>query len=87
VCFVSKVGVSRADLPVLDRAEQGEEFVELDLGDAHVVQDILGKGLEMLRGLHQPLQHRVRVDLEHPRHGTDAQACRERAYRPYQQVG
>lgn len=69
-------GFRLTELARLDGAEQGKEFVALDLRDAHVVQDRLGKGLEMLRGLHQPLQHRVRVDLEHPRHGTDPPAFR-----------
>ena len=75
------------DLASLDGTEQGKEFIELELRDAYIVQEILGKGLEMLRGLHQPLQHRVRVHLEHPRHRTDTQAFSERAHRPYQQVG
>ncbi len=66
------------DLASLDGTEQGKEFIELDLRDVYIVQDILGKGLEMLRGLHQPLQHRVRVHLEHPRHGTDTQASLSR---------
>ena len=49
--------------------------------------EILGKGLELLRGLHPPLQHRVRVHLEHPGDRADAQAFHQRAHRPYQQVG
>src|SRR5262249_41245324 len=58
-------------LTSLHGAKQGKEFIQLHLRDPHVVQEILRKGLEMLRGLHQPLQHRTRVDLEHPRHCTD----------------
>lgn len=33
-----------AGLVRLDRAEQGKEFVQLDLRDAHIVQEIPGKG-------------------------------------------
>ena len=41
----------------------------------------------MVRGLDQPRQHGVGIDLEHPRHGTDAQPFRQRAHRPHQEVG
>ncbi len=67
-------GLSRADLAVLDRAEQGTQLIELDLLDAYVVQDVSRKGLELLRRVDQPLQHRMRLDLEHPRRAPDAQA-------------
>jgi hypothetical protein len=30
------------------------------------------KGVELIRCLHQPLQHRIGVDLEHPRGAPDA---------------
>ena len=76
-----------ADLPGLDGTQQGVEFVQLDLGDAHVVQKMLREGLEMVGGLDQPRQHRVGIDLEHAGHGTDAQPFRQRAHRPHQQVG
>ena len=64
--------LSLADLPVLDRAEQGEEFVQLHLSHPYVVQDVSGKGLELICCLYQPLQHRIGVDLEHPRRPPDA---------------
>jgi len=67
-------GLSLADRAILDGAEQGKQFIELDVLDTHVVQDVSGKGLELVRGLHQPLQHGVRVDLEHPRGAPDAQS-------------
>jgi hypothetical protein len=38
------------------------------------VQEVVGKRPELVRGLDQPLQHRVRIDLEHPRGAADAQA-------------
>ena len=73
-----------ADLPGLDRTEQGIELVQLHLGDADVVQEMLREGLEVVGGFDQPCQHRVGVDLEHARHGTDAQPFRQRAHRPHQ---
>ena len=41
-------GLSLTDLAVLDRAEQGKELIELDLPHAYIVQDVSGKGLELL---------------------------------------
>ena len=67
---VERLGLT--DFTRLDRAEQGKEFVQLHLRDADVVQDILGEGLEMVRHLDQPVQHRVRVDLDHPGNSPDA---------------
>ena len=67
-------GLSLADLAVLDRAEQGKQLIELDLLDAYVVQDVSRKGLELLRRVDQPLQHRMRLDLEHPCRAADAQS-------------
>ena len=67
-------GLRLADLPVLDRAEQGEEFVELYLPDPHVVQEVLRESPQLLRRFDEPLQHRIRLDLEHPRRAPDAQA-------------
>jgi hypothetical protein len=67
-------GFGRANFAGLDRAKQGKQFIGLDLCDAHVVQDISGEGVELLCRLHQPLQHRLRIDLEHPRCAPDAHA-------------
>jgi hypothetical protein len=67
-------GLSLADLTGLDRAEQGEEFVQLHLLDAHVVQEVLREGPQLLGRVDQPLQHRIRIDLEHPCGAPDAQA-------------
>ncbi len=80
-------GLRLADLACLHGTEQGKELIELHLGDAHVVQEILGKGLELLRGLHHPLQHRVRVHFEHPGDRADAQPFGQGAHGPHQQVG
>jgi hypothetical protein len=41
-----------ADLTVLDRTEEGIEFIELHLRDAHVVQKMLREGLELGRRLY-----------------------------------
>src|SRR5262249_53258597 len=36
-------------------------------------QDMTRNGTQLVGGLHQPLQHRIRVDLEHARRTPDAQ--------------
>jgi len=75
--------VGLADLPCLGRAEQGEEFIELHLPRSYVVQDMLGEGLQLLCRFDQPVQHRMRVHLKHPRRAPDTQAfgqAREDAY-------
>src|SRR5215208_1081832 len=38
------------------------------------MQEVLGEGPQLLRRFNQPLQHRIRIDLEHPRRAPDAQA-------------
>src|SRR5262249_40177906 len=42
-------GLSLADYPVLDHAEQGEECIAWHLPDPHVVQDVSGESLQLLR--------------------------------------
>ena len=59
-------GLSRADLAVLDRAEQGKECIEVPLPHPHVVEDVLRAGPELLRRFDQPLQHRIGSNLAHP---------------------
>jgi len=59
-------GIGRADRTVLDRAEEGEECIELHLSHQHVVQDVLGEGLQLLGRFDQPLQHRMWGHLKHP---------------------
>jgi len=54
-----------------------KEFVPLHLRDTHIRQEVLGAGCEMGGGCNQPLQHRIRVDLKHPGHRTDAQPFRQ----------
>jgi hypothetical protein len=46
----------------------------LHLPDLHIMQDVLGEGPQLLRRLHEPLQDRIRVHLEHPRRAPDPQA-------------
>jgi hypothetical protein len=43
-----------ADLLGLHGAEQGKEFIELDLRDAHIVQEMPRKGGGVVRHLAQP---------------------------------
>src|SRR5262249_57417228 len=67
-------GLSLTDLTLLDRTEQGKQLIELHLPDAHVVEEVLGEGPQLLRRFDEPLQHRICIDLEHPRRAPDAQA-------------
>jgi hypothetical protein len=67
-------GVGRADFPVLDRAEQGKQLIELDLSDPYAMQEVLREGVQLLRRLHEPLQDRLRVHLEDPRRAPDTHA-------------
>jgi len=64
---------------VLERTEQRKHLIELHLLDPHVMQEVLRKGPQLLRRFHQPLQHGVRVHLEHPRGTTDAQTLSQAA--------
>src|SRR5262252_3411603 len=79
-------GLSLADDTVLDRAEQGEEFIELHLPDPHVVQDVSGESLQLLRCFDQPLQHRIGVHLEHPRRAPDTQAFGQAREDPHDEL-
>src|SRR5262249_30968781 len=74
------------DGALLERAEHGIKFIELHLREVQVVQKVLRKGPELLRRLHQPVQHRVRIDLKHPRCTADAQALREAADHVHDEV-
>ena len=40
--------------------------------DSHVVQDVSGEDLQLLRRFDQPLLHHIRIDLEHPRRAPEA---------------
>ena len=51
------------DLAILERAEDGIEFVQLHLANLEIAQEIGRKRLELVPGLHQPVQDGVRVDL------------------------
>lgn len=65
-------GRGLTDLPVLDRAEQRQQLIELHLLDPYVVQEGLGEGSQLLRCLDEPLQHGLGIHLEHP--GSAAEA-------------
>jgi Bifunctional DNA primase/polymerase, N-terminal len=73
-------GLGLMTLTILDRPEPGIEFVQLHLGDADGVQEVLGEDLKMVGGFDQPLQNRVGGDLEHPGHRPNPQAFSQRAY-------
>src|SRR5918912_3549186 len=66
-----------AQRALLERTEYGIEFIELHLREVQVVQEVLCKGAQLLRRLHQPVQHGVWIDLEHPRGAADAQTLCE----------
>src|SRR5262249_58726725 len=78
--------VSLADRPVLDGAEQGKQLIELDLSDLYVMQDVLRESAQLLRRLHEPLQDRIRVHLEHPRRAPDPQAFGQAADDPHDEA-
>jgi hypothetical protein len=65
-------GVVLAERAVFDGAQYGVELVQLQLAYVDIAEEIAGKRLELLAGLHQPLEHRVRVHLEHPGGGANA---------------
>jgi len=67
-------GLSLVDLAVFKRTEHGIELVELHLSQVEVVQEIARKRAQLVGGLDQLLQYRIRVDFEHPRRAPDAQA-------------
>jgi hypothetical protein len=58
----------------------------LDLRDTHIVQDVAGKRLELLRCLHSPLQDGIGVDLEHPCGAPNAQALSQARDDPHDKV-
>src|SRR2546427_2105332 len=53
--------------------EDGVELVHLELAHVDLTQEIACKGLELVCGFSQPLQHCVGVDLEHSRGASDTQ--------------
>src|SRR5215471_20352765 len=75
-----------AQRAVRERTEHGIEFIELHLREVQVVQEVLRKGPQLLRRLHQPVQHRVWIDLEHPRGAANAQALSEAADHVHDEV-
>jgi len=52
--------------PILDRAAPGQPRRALALPAAHAGQAMAGKGVALLRGLHQPLPPRLGLDLAPP---------------------
>ena len=56
-------GLSLVDLAVFKRTEHGIELVELHLSQVEVVQEIARKRAQLVGGLDQLLQYRIRVDF------------------------
>ena len=75
------------DFTLFNGAEQGEEFVPLNLFDVDLAQQIAREGLQVLRCLDSPAQHGVGVRLKHPGHGAKAETLGESRDGPYQLVG
>jgi hypothetical protein len=67
-------GGVRTHLATLQVTDHRVQLVELQLRNVHVAEKGAGKGLELLGGFHQPLQHGIGVHLEHPGRSADAQA-------------
>jgi hypothetical protein len=83
----AREGLGLTDCTVLDCTEQGEQLIELDLLDVDIRQKMAGKRLKVIRGLHQPQQHRVGIDLKDTRDGADAEPFGQRRDGPHQRVG
>src|SRR5262249_32155510 len=52
----------------------------------YAMQEVLREGAQLLRRLHEPVQHGVRVHLEHPRGASDAHAPSQTRDDPYDEV-
>jgi hypothetical protein len=61
-----------AELTVFDVPQHGIQLIELQLLDVHITEEITRKGVQVLRRFHQPVQHRVRIDLKDPGGGPNA---------------
>src|SRR5438132_12907429 len=51
-----------------------------------VTEEIRREGLQVLGGFHQPVQHGIGVDLEHPRGGANAQALSQARQHTHDQL-
>jgi hypothetical protein len=80
-------GLSLTDCTVLDCTEEGEQLIEWDLIDVDVIQKMASKRLKVIRCLHQPPKHRVKIDLKDTRYSTDAEPFGQRRAGPQQRVG
>ena len=67
-------GLVFTHLAVPHRTEGGVEFIELDLIEMQIVQNISGKGMEVLSCLYQPAQDGVGIDLKDTCRASNAQA-------------
>jgi hypothetical protein len=55
-------------------SQQGPQFIDLNLAQMQIVQQITGHRCQMAPGLGQPILDRVWIQLKDPRCGPDIQA-------------
>jgi hypothetical protein len=75
-----------AEVTRLHGLEDGVELIHLELAHVELTQEIVCKGLELVHSFSQPLQHRVGVNLEHPRRGPNAKAQRQTRQHTHDQL-
>src|SRR2546428_6784546 len=75
-----------AEVTSLHGTEDGVKLVDLDLAYVDLTQEIACKGLELVHCFSQPLQHRIRVHLEHPRGGPNAQTLSQTRQHAHDQL-
>src|SRR5712691_9572497 len=54
-----------AEFTLFDVTQHSIQLIQLHLSDMHSTEEVARKGSQLLGGLDEPLQHRVRVHLEH----------------------
>ena len=72
--------------PILHGAEHGIQLIELYLWDVFLAEEVAGKGVQLLGGLHQPVQHGVGGDLKDPRGGANPQTLAQARQHPDDQL-
>ena len=68
-------------------SEDRVEFVERDLVEVQIMEKIRRKGLQLLRGLHQPLEDGVGIELEQARRAPDAQPFGQTRHDAHDELG
>src|SRR5712691_5988738 len=54
-----------SEFTLFDVTQHSIQLIQLHLSDMHSPEEVARKGSQLLGGLDEPLQHRVRVHLEH----------------------